>query len=321
MKAVLFSILPIVFCSFLACNQSSNNQKKRIDYKEVTEIKQNALQKKNELKYSNITQTHIYQNKGLGYEIRLGLNSKNKKTSKRKDFFYKVENEKTVIYDSWLEYGFLNGIYPCSPNCNTNLFVYTMEGAKPLKVIKLVEDTQNVCGEIKPLIWVEHKKIEPDPLFVTTMNYGKNNFFIDATTSIVNEVPDWINYNNFTIPLNAYEKSVKLYQYGDSPNTFIAEVSALGWNVTIDEDKFGPSREIEWQALYYVDKNSILILTPVNHKTQSYFGNDFSLVGFSDINQDGTLDIIIGKPVSLILESYKDGFRSWGFAFFPPGGC
>ena len=71
--------------------------------------------------------------------------------------------------------------------------------------------------------------------------------------------------------------------------------------------------------LYYKSKN--LVITPIDFGTQDYYGGNFNLNGFQDINGDGTLDIIIGDPVGLILESYQTGFRSWGFPFFPSGGC
>jgi hypothetical protein len=85
----------------------------------------------------------------------------------------------------------------------------------------------------------------------------------------------------------------------------------------------------ELTGIYYVDKRGAKDLTPVDFNTQWYFGKDFSFRRIEDINADGELDLIIGNnssvpydynTVKLILERYKDGFRSWGFAFFSSGG-
>jgi len=296
-------------------------------YEHYDKVKKDSIRaSKTGIKYTNIPQAHITTDNRISYEIDLGRYSKKNEASKRNDFFYKAVNGKTVIYDSWLEYGFLNGLYPCTIfDCydasSFKLYAHTRQEISPLENIKLVVDSQDVCGSIEPLIWVEHKKIEPEPLFITTMHGTDQTSFIDVASLKVEEWPEWINYGSLLVPQGSENKKVRLYKYGEDSNVFIAEVSSTGWVETEDEDKFGPSEDREWQGIYYISKDKCLIITPIDHHTQSYYGQDFSLIGLQDINGDGGLDIIIGNPVSLILESYKGGFRSWGFAFMPPGGC
>ena len=120
------------------------------------------------------------------------------------------------------------------------------------------------------------------------------------------------------------------YTYDGENDAFIAEVQATGWFESGDWDRDGPSRQENWTGIYYVDKRGVKVLTPVDFQTQWYYGKDFSFRGIEDINGDGELDLIIGNnssvfydynTVTLILERYKDGFRSWGFGIFPSGGC
>jgi len=158
--------------------------------------------------YTNIPKEHINSDNGIRYEVNVGFNSERINTTKRKDFFYKSEGNKTIIYNSWLEYGFMNGIYPCSPDCNTKLFAHTQEGIQPLKDIKLVIDSQDVCGTIQPLISVNHKKIEPVPLFVTTMNVPSQNTFIEAKNLKIDTPPKWVNFDALPIPEGATNNPV-----------------------------------------------------------------------------------------------------------------
>ena len=80
------------------------------------------INQENKSPYSNIPQEHINSDNRIRYEIMLGLKSDSNHYYERNDFFYDTSGDKTVIFDSWLEYGFMNGIYPCSPNCNTKLY-------------------------------------------------------------------------------------------------------------------------------------------------------------------------------------------------------
>ena len=153
--------------------KTNNNNHDRIDNKNINSNppslkEQEANTKTNSddsdkiaITYTNIPNKHISSDNGIRYEVNLGFNSKKINTTKRKDFFYNSEETKTIIYNSWLEYGFMNGFYPCSPNCNTKLFAHTEQGIMPLENIELVVDSQDVCGRIEPLKWVNHKKIEP----------------------------------------------------------------------------------------------------------------------------------------------------------------
>lgn len=270
--------------------------------------------------YYVIPQGHIRTDNGISYEISLGLKSNKEQKIERSDFFYKSDGEKTIIYNSWLKYGFINGIYPCSPDCNTELYAHTEQGVSLIKILDLVVDSQDVCGEQQTLIWVEHKRLEGNLLFVSTMKGTKENSFIKALNLKVEKWPDFINEDSLRIPAGFKNKEITLYKYGDN-DAYIAEVHGTGWFESVDEVKFGPSKEGKWTGIYYVDKNGAKIITPVHHIMQSYYGQDFSFRGLEDINADGELDIIIGNPVVLVLERFKDGFRSWGFAYFPPGGC
>jgi len=313
--------------------KTNNNNHDRIDNKNINSNppslkEQEANTKTNSddsdkiaITYTNIPNKHISSDNGITYEVNVGFDSEKTDRKKRKDFFYKSQETKTVIYDSWLQYRSMNGFYPCSPTCNTKLFAHTEQGIKSLENIELVVDSQDVCGRIEPLKWVNHKKIEPKPLFITTMDAPNQTSFIDAKDFKVEHPPEWMSLDDLSIPKGAKNKKVNLYKYGENSDAYIAEVQAIGWIETVDADKFGPSREGIWQGVYFVDKDQSLIITPIKHRYQSYYGEDFSVRGFEGINGDGYLDIILGSPVSLILESYKQGFRSWGFAFFPPGGC
>ena len=78
------------------------------------------INQENKSPYSNIPQEHINSDNRIRYEIMIGLKSDSNHYYERNDFFYDTSGDKTVIFDSWLEYGFMNGIYPCSLNCNTN---------------------------------------------------------------------------------------------------------------------------------------------------------------------------------------------------------
>lgn len=303
-----------------------NSKTKKAD--KLLKEKNSLPKRKHPIEYSNIFKQHIYSDNGIRYVVNLGWNLNNNADQKRKDFFYRYRDdrygdEKTVIYDPWLQYGSMNGIYPCRPNCITDLYVVSPKKNYPIEDARLIIDSQDVCGEIRPFIWVDHKKNTPEALFITTMavdlegkKYYKGNGLLEEN------MPNWLNLSLFETPKHVKNKKVTLYRYPEKQDCYIAEVTAEGWNEsTIDEDKFGPSKEIKWQGVYYVEKEKILILTPIEYHNQQFYGEDFSLAGLEDMNGDGVLDIIIGSPVSLILESYKNGFRSWGFAFFPRGGC
>ena len=287
------------------------------------------INQENKSPYSNIPQEHINSDNRIRYEIMLGLKSDSNHYYERNDFFYDTSGDKTVIFDSWLEYGFMNGIYPCSPNCNTKLYAHAENGVIPIKNPKLIVDSQDVCGEMSPLIWVEHEKIKENVLFISTMQGTKENSYMSAINLKVEKWPDYVHEDSLLIPIGFKDKKVTLYKYGEN-DAFIAEVQATGWFESGDWDRDGPSRQENWTGIYYVDKRGVKVLTPVDFQTQWYYGKDFSFRGIEDINGDGELDLIIGNnssvfydynTVTLILERYKDGFRSWGFGIFPSGGC
>lgn len=345
MKTLTITILTLELFALLSCEQ--NTEKKSTDEKQRRDSLENITNYKLALQdsiansktienfsetksikphqisdiYSNIPQAHLSKKDEIAYEIDLGLPPINSDKNKRADFFYNTENSnKTIIYDSWLEYEYMNGVTPCTPDCNTKLYAHTANGVLPIQILKLVIDSQKVCDNFKPLIWVVHEKIDPTPLFVSTMSGTKKNTFIDASTLKTEIVPKWINYDSLFIPLGFKNKRVILYAYARKNNTFIAEVHATGRYEREDCDEDRGMKESNWSGLYYIDENQMRIITPVGFR-QYYYGDDFKFVGFEDINGDGELDIITGKPVKLILERYKKGFRSWGFAFFPPCGC
>ena len=99
------------------------------------------INQENKSPYSNIPQEHINSDNRIRYEIMLGLKSDSNHYYERNDFFYDTSGDKTVIFDSWLEYGFMNGIYPCSPNCNTKLYAHAENGVIPIKNHKLIVDS------------------------------------------------------------------------------------------------------------------------------------------------------------------------------------
>ncbi len=328
LKLKILGLVALVVCwLFPSCQNFETGQERnkfveKTQEQEELQTRNNTAQELKAIDYSNISKQHLTSDNGIRYEINLGWDKNTAIDREREDFFYKYGDEKTIIYDSWLEYGFMNGIYPCRPNCNINLYAVGSEINHPIEDAQLIVDSQNVCGDVLPLIWIEHKKPAMEPLFITSMAVESDSkkYYKEAGLEETS-IPEWLNLSVLETPKNTKNKKVTLYNYVGKQDCFLAEVTAEAWYESKDVEKFGPSKEIKWQGIYYVEKNKQLILTPIDNIQQQYYGDDFSLSGLEDINGDGLLDIIIGKPVSLILESYKNGFRSWGFAFRPKGGC
>lgn len=228
------------------------------------------------------------------------------------------QGKKTILYNSYLEYQHGD---PCDPSCITDLYVHRKEGVFPIQNPQLFVDTQIVCDGVKaPIKWIEHEKIEKGFLFISSLKGSVENSFISPNNLITEEWPESLMEDDIPLPVGYDLKEAILYRYQES-DAYIIEVNALGWFISDDPGKFGPTRRIIWQGVYFADESGIKLLTPESYKDHIRLGGNFQFMGLEDINGDDKADIIIGKPVSLILEKYGKGFRSWGFGVVPLSGC
>lgn len=281
---------------------------------------------KNPILYSNVNTDHITKD-GLRYEVDLGWGRLNFdiNTAPRKDYFYRVEKFKTVLLDPRMSYRLMNLNDPCFPECNLNLMVLDdghKQKVRNLYKSSIVEEKiTDMYDEEKSVYSINHMNTKTEKLFMTTMDYStSSNPLKESSSMVVETPPDWMNLSAIPTPIYLSDKNIKLYLLYPGLNIYLAHVTGKGWYETRDESKFGPSREVSWHGVYIIDKEQMSIVTPVDFNNQYYYGDDFSFVGSIKLNGDEIPELIFGRPeVTLILESYKNGYRSYGFPYHYPG--
>lgn len=271
--------------------------------------------------YSNIDQTHVkFEGYGITYEVSLNMKPVG---GKRSDQFYHSQAEQTIISGPMQSHGGL----PCSPPCIPEIYAHTINGAFRIQTSEMMTNTVNgFCGDPGIIFRLEHSALDTNVLYTGTFKGTSDNSFLKASDLRMDKPPIQLSPDSFAIPKGFKNKEVEFYKYGNS-EAFLVFVRANGWVESDDEDKFGLSKEGKWEAIYFASESGVKIITPASHSAQFYFGESlqtpFGLIGLEDINDDGELDIIIGRKrwVTLVLERYKNGFRSWAFPFDPAGGC
>jgi len=290
--------------------------------------------------FSRVPTQHLASLKGFTYVARLQLPLVAGKAGKP-DFVRPPSGEQFAVYDPWLEYAFINGTAPCftteeehralelppqdrqalaQRKCPLKWNAVSKGRVEPLHIIGVEVLEHDVCGSQRLKVVATLSPLKERPLFLTTTGRPGPVSWTPASELVATRPPGLLQP---PLPDGVVNPRLTWHRYpGKSePLGFLVETTADVWFDSFDVDKFGPDRWVRWQALFWVDARGARVLPPFEPHDQLYWGEDFRFSGLQDVNGDGEPDILVGDPLSLILERFEDGFRAWGFPFFPPGGC
>jgi len=255
----------------------------------------------------------------------------------RVDIFYPPAVGALTVFEPLIPYALLNRTMPCSheeenpgrreiaslgddavskylqTHCPAKLFAHGPGGVEKLRMGPPKFHRVDCCGSPCLRVTAELAPTRNPALFYSTTAGAKGKAVFVRLTKIVTPGPEWLRPNRVPLPEGFLATRIDFYKYpGLGRDAYLAFVAASGIVASDTGDGVRTLSWTPWQAVYLYDARGPRILTPASLAGLRAYGTNLEPAALYDVSGDHVPDLLLGNPVSLILERHRQGFRSWG---------